>query len=130
MSTARSETPTPPAKPRGGSSWGARSFNRDGAKLKLVGSLRGEGLLVLADRAIAASYELDVYARNGAARSASGHLEGAFADIHDPEADLDLSGRLRLADGREIEIDLKDLDAETAEFEARGGHAFDDLLIA
>ena len=117
MSTPRPETPAPPAKPRGGSSWGARSFNRDSAKLKLVGSLRGEGLLVLADGAIPARYELDIYARGGGARSASGHLEGDFAGFADGDAP---AARLRLSDGVEFEIDLTDLEPDLAEFETRG----------
>ena len=127
MSAPRSETPQ--TKARGGSSWGSRSFNRDGAKLKLLGSLRGEGQLILPDRTVPALYELDIYAR-GATRTASGHLEGAFAAFHDPEADLDLAGRLRLDDGREIEIDLTELDAEAADFEARTGSLPDDLWAA
>jgi hypothetical protein len=105
------------AKPRGGSSWGARSSNRDGGKLKLMGSLRGAGLLTLADQSIPAAYELDIYARSGATRSASGHLEGAFAALVDGEA---RTGRLRLSDGVEFDIELTDLESDLAEFETRG----------
>ena len=119
MSAPRSEVPaTPQPKPRGGASWGSRSFGRDSVKLKLLGSLRGEGALVSADRLIPASYELDLYAR-AATRTASGHLEGDFsaiAELEDPAP----SWRLRLSDGAEIEIDLTDLDAGAAEFESRG----------
>ena len=120
MSAPRPEAATPPpapAKPRGGSSWGARSFNRDGAKLKLMGSLRGDGLLILADRSISAAYELDIYGRNGGTRSASGHLEGDFAALVDADAP---AARLRLSDGVEFEIELTDLEADLAEFETRG----------
>ena len=109
---------TPQPKSRGGASWGSRSFGRDNVKLKLLASLRGEGVLVSADRAIPASYELDLYAR-GAVRTASGHLEGDFSAIAEVE-DETSAWRLRMSDGVEIEIDLTDLDGEAAEFESRG----------
>lgn len=105
-------------KPRGGASWGSRSFGRDSVKLKLVGSRRGEGLLLVADRTIPALYELDIYAR-GDARTASGHLEGAFAELADADGETPTL-RLRLSDGGEIAIDLTDLDTDMADFESRG----------
>ena len=119
MSAPRPESAaTPQAKPRGGASWGSRSFGRDSVKLKLVASLRGEGVLVSSDRSLPASYELDLYAR-GATRTASGHLEGDFSGIAEAEDEPSV-WRLRLSDGAEIEIDLTDLDGEAAEFESRG----------
>jgi len=109
---------TPAAKPRGGASWGSRSFGRDSVKLKLVGSRRGDGLLLLAEVAIPAHYEFDIYARGGA-RTASGNLEGDFTALAGPDAET--SGlRLRLSDGGEIAIELTDLDADMADFESRG----------
>ncbi len=114
---------TPQPKARGGASWGSRSFGRDNVKLKLLASLRGEGALVSTDRAIPASYELDLYAR-AATRTASGHLEGDFSSIAEVE-DPAPAWRLRLSDGAEIEIDLTDLDGEAAEFESRGAVVLD-----
>lgn len=109
-------------------SWGARG-SRDQSRMKLLGALRGEGVLMAANLTIPAHYELDVYAR-GATQTASGHLEGEFSGFPDLEPDAGLTGRLRLEDGREIEIDLTDLDAEAADFEAHGPLVSGGLLPA
>ncbi len=110
--------PAPAPKARGGASWGSRSFGRDNIRLKLVGALRGEGLLVVADRTIPTTYELDVYAR-GATHTATGHLEGDFSGFADAEGEAP-TATLSLVGGAKVEIDLIDLEADMADFETRG----------
>jgi hypothetical protein len=115
-------------------SWSARGNMRGRARLKLLGSLRGAGALVWSGGVIPAAYELDVFA-GGETRSASGNLEGDLSALPTqapdaPDATL-LSGvRLRLADGRELAVDLVSLEADFAEFEARLTAADTDLVPA
>jgi hypothetical protein len=90
--------------------------------LKLMSALRGEGTLIWSNLAMPAAYELDIYAA-GAVRSMQGNLEGDFSGLvtGDEPGDRRLNGaRLKLDDGREIEIDLTDLDPSYANFEGQG----------
>jgi len=109
--------PTAPApsatRPRGGS-WRGRG------QLKLVGARNGAGTLVWSGRAIPAAYELDVFAQ-GETRTVQGKLEGDFSDLVHGEA-AGGRARLRLGDGREIEIDVIDLEPWGADFEAKGAN--------
>ncbi len=107
--------PKSPAKlpASGGSSFRGARWAR--AKLKLIGSLRGAGALVWSGGAVPAAYEIDLFA-NGEQRSASGNLEGDFASLAaiDPQPE-GLS--LRLQDGREVPIDIAELEPDFAEFD-------------
>ncbi len=122
MSADADKPAKPEAKPgRPSGAFGGRG-SRGFAPLKLLGSLRGEGRVVWTGGEAVASYELDVYSR-GADHTAGGHLEGDFAKL---EAASEAAGgsladvMLRLSDGREIDIELASLDAEAADFDARG----------
>jgi hypothetical protein len=122
--TARKTTATR-AKPPG-SSWTQGGYR--GGALKLMGARRGEGLLVCADLAIPAAYEIDVYAQ-GEGRRITGGLEGDFSCLVSSDApDRPLGARLRLDDGREIDIELVDLDDSSARFDLRDDRAGADLL--
>lgn len=85
------------------------------AKLKLVGSLRGSGALVWSGGDVPAAYEIDLFA-NGDQRSASGNIEGDFARIAAIEPQPE-GLRLRLQDGREVPIDVAELEPDFAEFD-------------
>ena len=91
------------------------------AQLKLLTALRGTGALVWSGGSIVATYELDVFAR-GAVQTVSGHLEGDFSALVEQPAENNgepaLGCRLRLDDGREIEIGLVSLEPGAADFDA------------
>ncbi|HEX5378332.1 MAG TPA: hypothetical protein VFW47_07140 [Phenylobacterium sp.] len=96
-----------------------RSRWREPPRLKLLKSLRGEGVLVWSGGSIPVAYELDVFG-NGDHRTASGHLEGDFAALNTEDEATPLpAARLRLDGGREIEIDLSSADVSSAEFDAK-----------
>ncbi|HXQ11459.1 MAG TPA: hypothetical protein VN805_10740 [Caulobacteraceae bacterium] len=91
------------------------------AQLKLLTALRGTGALLWSGGSISATYELDVFSR-GAVQTVSGQLEGDFsALVQRPaanEGEPSDACRLRLDDGREIEIDLVSLEQATVAFDA------------
>lgn len=108
-----------PARPAQAASRGLRAKWRDPAKLKLLASLRGDGLLIWEGGEAPARYELDLFG-SGTSRSASGNLEGGFTDLMVEGEPTDAAvARLRLSDGHEIAVDLSDLQPDFAEFHSR-----------
>jgi len=99
-------------------SWAGRS------RMKLVGALRGKGALLVAERTVPATYEMDVFDM-GAMRTLSGQLRGDFSRLAGAEAQ---SARLRLEDGREIEINLVAVRPNVADFDGRGPTAGSELF--
>lgn len=103
-----------PTKPT--STWSAGGRARD-VRLRLLGALRGPGLLCWPGGWTPVDYELDVY-RRGDACMASGSLEGDFAALRCIiETGEGCAVRLRVSDGWEIEIELVELEAEAASFD-------------
>jgi hypothetical protein len=103
------------------SPWKGRG-RRDHSPLKLLGALRGEGVLLWLKRQVPVAYEIDVYQR-GAGRTASGNLEGDLSALvsSDKEGGGKVAGvRLRLADGREIGLEILELNRSAAGFDAHG----------
>jgi hypothetical protein len=116
LDTSVTDTPQPPAgRPRSGST----SRGRWRSWLKLVGSRRGQGAIVWSGPPIPAAYELDVFAA-ATTCSIQGALEGDFAPLlAEADADQPPHGvRLRLDDGREIAIDIVELEAGYADVTA------------
>ena len=106
-----SETSTAPAKT---STQNGGRRGRGAPAMKFLGSLRGEGVLLLEAGEAAVHYQLDVF-EGGIGRSGSGAVDGDMpAGAEDGEA------RLRMADGREIAVTLQSLDEAGASFETRG----------
>jgi hypothetical protein len=103
------------------SPWKGRG-RRDHSPLKLLGALRGAGVLLWLKRQLPVTYEIDVYQR-GAGRTASGNLEGDLSALvsGDKDAAGKLAGvRLRLEDGREIGVDILELNRSAAGFDGTG----------
>jgi hypothetical protein len=94
---------------------------RGRGQLKLVGARNGAGTLVWSGRAVPAAYELDVFAQ-GETRTVQGKLDGDFSGLIDGDTDAGRA-QLRLDDGREIEIDVVDLEPWGADFEVKGANA-------
>jgi hypothetical protein len=111
-----------PPTPREVIAWTQRNRRRRGPQLKFVAALRGRGMLVWSDLAMAAAYEIDIFAQ-GDVRSIHGALEGDFSGlIPEGETGVDQMGgaRLRLSNGREIDIDLVAVEPAFADFDAQG----------
>jgi hypothetical protein len=117
------------SKARPATSGARRSWGRGSrSAMKLLGARRGDGLLVSAGLSVPAAYVIDVYAQ-GDAHTASGALEGDFSSLLGDEAsDEPRPASLRLDDGRELAIELLDLEASTADFDVLGDDARADLL--
>ena len=104
-------SPTPPAFVPAQRSKGQRGYT----PIKFLGSLRGEGSLLTGRRRTAVTYQLDQY-EGSSGRTGNGAVEGPLP----AGAAAGDQGRLRLADGREVEVTLQETDAEGAVFETRG----------
>ena len=119
-----------PAKAESKVSWTRGGWHGRGA-LKFLGARRGDGLLVCSQFAIPAAYQIDVFAQ-GEAHSVNGALEGDFSPLvsDDPPGDSRIgSARLRLDDGREIDIRLVDIEPSSAGFDVRDERLGADLLL-
>ena len=108
-------------------SWPSRGSRRGHAPLRLLGALRGNGVMVWSGGEEAVAYELDVFGA-GEARSASGALEGDFIETLTPEEGAGavsppITARLRLQDGREIGIDIAGVEPPMAQFDVRAADA-------
>lgn len=86
------------------------------APLKLLAATRGDGALVQSSGSARVAYELDIFS-DGRKASASGSLCGDFDGLLSPDLERQ-SAWLRLQDGREIRIDMFDLEPGLAGFEA------------
>lgn len=109
-----------PRKPTARGRSGSHGPWRGRDRLRLVGARRGEGAVVWSGLAIPAAYELDVFA-SGPQCTIQGNLEGAFSRLrsHGLAGPVQAGGvRLRLDDGRELDIDLMELGASYADFGA------------
>ncbi|HTI66152.1 MAG TPA: hypothetical protein VL460_01255 [Caulobacteraceae bacterium] len=93
-------------------------FRRGGGSgpMKLQGSLRGDGVLIVAGAERPVRYQLDLYS-SGERRFGSGSLDGDLSALDEAG---DHPARLRLAGGAEVEVDLQDVEDDGAGFEARG----------
>ena len=85
--------------------------------IRFVGSLRGEGTLAVSGRRRPVTYELDQY-ESASGRTANGALEGPLGSARAGD-----QARLRLEDGREVDVTLQETDAQGAVFETRGALA-------
>ena len=83
--------------------------------IKFLGSLRGEGALLTGRRRTPVTYQLDQY-ESASGRTGNGALDGPLG----PKAGAGDQARLRLEDGREVEITLQETDGDGAVFETRG----------
>ena len=82
--------------------------------IRFLGSLRGQGTLAVSGRRRAVTYQLDQY-ENSAGRTGSGALEGSLGSAAAGD-----QARLRLEDGREVDVTLQETDADGAVFGPRG----------
>ena len=119
MSEGDDEAAKPAGAPRRRTGGGSGGFRRP-AKVNFLGSLRGAGELAWpTGEAVAVTYELDIFG-SGDARSISGALEGDFRSAPEEAGDDEtarLPARLRLADGRELAIEVTERESEFLQFE-------------
>lgn len=93
-------------------------MRRSGRPLRLVGTLRGEGVLLWGSRASRpVSYAVDLY-REGELQSGNGDVRGDLSGLVGRVVPPGV--RLRLQDGVEVEVLLSDVEAEAAAIELRG----------
>jgi hypothetical protein len=105
--------------------WSAQSGRRGRSPLRLLGALRGDGVLIWPGGKGEVSYELDVFGA-GDVFSANGALEGDVVAKLAPEEGVEaaaIAARLRLPDGREIALDIHRLDPPLAEVEVEAADA-------
>ncbi len=87
--------------------------------MKWRGSLRGDGALIWDAGERPVSYRIDLYAQ-GDQHSSNGDIQGDLGEfIEDTPAGL----RLKLDDGREVEVLLLDTEADAARIELTGATA-------
>lgn len=103
-------------KPPAAAPYNSGRRGRGAPAMKLVGSLRGQGALLSSGGETPVSYQLDVF-QGGQGRSGSGTLDGVMP-VFDDGADMD--AKLRMSDGRTIQISLQAVDEEGAMFDTRG----------
>lgn len=124
-----------PAKPEAGAEnrpstpWTTNALRRGRAPLRLMGALRGVGVLIWPGGEGEVEYELDVFGA-GDIVSASGAIEGdVVANLAPGEGDeaAATAARLRLRDGREIAVDILRHDPPQAQVEV--GEADAGLLL-
>jgi len=128
MSASSANPPTPEAAAQAGASKGWRGKSRD--RLKFLGTRRGDGVLLYAPHSIPVTYELDVFSL-GDTRSVRGALRGDFTAVLSGDADggpATRQARVRLDDGREIDIDLTEMEDVFADFEGSGASVGIELL--
>lgn len=105
--------------------WSSQSGRRGRSPLRLLGALRGDGVLIWPGGRGEVSYELDVFGA-GDVFSANGALEGDVVAKLAPEEDAEaaaITARLQLPDGREIVVDILRLDPPLAEVEVGAADA-------
>lgn len=105
------------AKPAASSTPNRRGNWRDRLPLKFLGALRGEGILSWAGGKGAVTYQIDVFAA-GEQRRASGNLEGEL-----PASTEEGGLRLKLADGREVDVEAVSQDDDELSFEVDSASA-------
>lgn len=107
-----SDKPEPPKAPKG-PGFGSRRGKRT---LKLLKTLRGDGVLLAGERSFPVGYQLDLYA-DGDRTVGSGSVDGDFAGLGD-----DLEGgeaTLTLEDGVVMSLTLETVEDDGAEFQIR-----------
>ena len=88
-----------------------------GGPLKLVKSLRGDGILMWGRRACRrVAYRIDVY-RQGLLISGDGEVSGEFSELVGRSP---ANARLRLAGGQEVPVGFLDIGADAASIELVG----------
>jgi hypothetical protein len=85
--------------------------NSRGGPLKLLSTLRGQGMLIGA-RGIAVHYQVDLF-RRGSMTLASGEIEGRLVTIRGRDG----AASLRLEDGSVVAVTLRDVGADLAAFD-------------
>ncbi len=93
--------------------------------MRLLGALRGDGVLVWPGGKGAVSYELDVFGA-GDVFSANGALEGVVVAQLAPDEGAEtaaITAHLQLLDGREIAVEILRLDPPLAEVEVGAADA-------
>ena len=111
----------PPGPPRKSPGMGSR---REHVPMRLLCSLRGEGVLLIDSGETAVGYALDVF-HDRMGQTASGTLEGPVAGD-----DFPAKAVLRLANGVELAVSLLEGDEDGAVFESRGGFTLEELNAA
>ena len=87
--------------------------HRRGGHLKLLGTLRGEGDLILADHRRTVSYRIDLFDQ-GHTRSTSGDIRGDFGDLDIAEDSDPVQAILRFEGGGETAILLTEVEVDAA----------------
>jgi hypothetical protein len=85
-----------------------RSFH---PKLTLLDTLRGQGELRWKGGKVPVAYEISIFLQRGEP-SSTGYLDGDLKRVAGLPADTRFS--LKLADGRDIDVNLNDIEAEGA----------------